>query len=320
MRAFLSYAHEDERYKAQILKHLALMKREGLIDVWHDREIRVGQDIGNTIDANLESADLFIALISSDFLSSEYCFSVEMRRGLERAGQGDCIFATVIVRSCDWQSAEFAKLLVLPTDGKPISRWADIDEAYTNVALELRKAISEWVKRKGRTDKLKELSPQDRSPKGVLVDRPKSANLTIKKNFSDLEKDIFLKNGFEYIAKYLEASAEELSTRNSPIDYSTEQNGERVLLKVYRDGSIVSQIQARLGNHIGGRGISISYGVNASRPGAINEMLGLADDGVELYLTPILGFHTGAENGKKLSFEGASEYIWSFVIEPLQGD
>jgi hypothetical protein len=42
---FFSYAHHDEALRNELEKHLAMLKRQGVIDTWHDRKIDAGQDV-----------------------------------------------------------------------------------------------------------------------------------------------------------------------------------------------------------------------------------------------------------------------------------
>ncbi len=63
---------------------MALLKREGAIDVWQDRKIVGGQNWASEIDAQLEAADLVLLLVSPSFLASDYCYAIEMTRALER--------------------------------------------------------------------------------------------------------------------------------------------------------------------------------------------------------------------------------------------
>jgi hypothetical protein len=39
---FLSYAHEDELLLKELVKHLTMLKRQGLISTWYDRQIFPG--------------------------------------------------------------------------------------------------------------------------------------------------------------------------------------------------------------------------------------------------------------------------------------
>jgi len=45
-RAFVSYCHADEQYRAELEKHLSLLRRQGLIDIGSDHRIPQGRDRG----------------------------------------------------------------------------------------------------------------------------------------------------------------------------------------------------------------------------------------------------------------------------------
>ena len=40
---FISYSHKDEALREQLGTHLSLLKRQGVIDEWHDRRIGAGR-------------------------------------------------------------------------------------------------------------------------------------------------------------------------------------------------------------------------------------------------------------------------------------
>ncbi len=120
-----------------------MLRREGSIRIWHDREIGAGEEWRGQIDEELEAADLILLLVSASFLASDYCYDVETRRALERHALGEARVVPVIVRPCDWQSAPFAELQAVPTNGKPVTRWEDRDVAWTEIAKGMRRAIAE---------------------------------------------------------------------------------------------------------------------------------------------------------------------------------
>jgi hypothetical protein len=126
---FFSYSHADEGLRDQLEKQLSMLKRQGLIEVWHDRRIDAGQDFAGEIDRHLEVADVVLLLVSPDFLDSQYCYDVEMTRALERHRQGSAIVIPVILRACLWHDAPFGKLLGTPPDGHPVTQWPDRDQA-----------------------------------------------------------------------------------------------------------------------------------------------------------------------------------------------
>ena len=140
---FYSYAHEDERLRKQLETHLSLLKQEGLITGWYDREIRAGVEWAHEIEAHLTSAHIILLLVSPDFMASDYCYSIEMKRALERHDAKEARIIPIILRPTDWKRAPFSKLQVLPSNSRPISRWSDRDEAFLNVAQDIRKAVDE---------------------------------------------------------------------------------------------------------------------------------------------------------------------------------
>lgn len=44
VKIFFCYAHEDETLLNKLKTHLKPLQRQGLIDVWHDRDINAGAE------------------------------------------------------------------------------------------------------------------------------------------------------------------------------------------------------------------------------------------------------------------------------------
>src|SRR5947209_8334377 len=89
VEVFISYAHEDELLRQQLETHLSPLQRQGLISDWHDRQLLAGDEWAREIDQHLETASIILLLISPNFLASDYCYEIEMRRALERHKLGD---------------------------------------------------------------------------------------------------------------------------------------------------------------------------------------------------------------------------------------
>jgi formylglycine-generating enzyme required for sulfatase activity len=151
---FFSYARKDELLRDEFAKHLKPLRNEGIIKDWHDREIPPGAEWQNEIDRHLESAQIILLLISADFLASDYCYSVELKRALERHDNQEATVIPVILRSCDWKRTKFGKLAALPTDGKAIKSWSDLDEAFTDVVTGLRSMIDKLTPIPSKTNTL----------------------------------------------------------------------------------------------------------------------------------------------------------------------
>jgi hypothetical protein len=254
---FFSYSHADETVRDQLEIHLTMLKRRGLISAWHDRRIVAGEHLDNEIDQNLERADVILLLLSPDFLASEYCYSREMKRALELHRSGKARTIAVILRPCEWQQAELSQFLVTPTDGKPVTKWADRDEAFLDITRSIRRAVE------GRTRTQAQPSPVlSGAELSVTIRRqgPRSSNLRLRKEFTEHDQDSFLDEAFEFIANFFENSLQELKARNPGHETRFKRvDANKFTAAIYRDGNALSRCQIRLGGGFG-KGIPYSQG------------------------------------------------------------
>jgi hypothetical protein len=134
LQLFISYSHVDSPLKNALIKHLEPLKRQNLVDQWHDGKIEAGDKWDDAITDAIERSDIILLLVSIDFINSRYCYDVELDIALERGREGEAVVIPVIGRHCMWQSMKFAHLQSLPPDGKAIASLRDQDEALTAVA------------------------------------------------------------------------------------------------------------------------------------------------------------------------------------------
>jgi len=140
-KLFYSYSHKDDKFREKLVTHLAALRRDGMIDEWHDRDLAPGSEWKGQIDKYLNFADIILLLVSADFMASDYCYDVEMTRALERHEAGEAVVIPVILKPTDWHAAPFGKLQALPKDGKPVSKWGSREEAFLDVANGIRRTI-----------------------------------------------------------------------------------------------------------------------------------------------------------------------------------
>ncbi len=122
---------------------MSALRQQGVITEWHDRKIVAGTDWKQGIDTRLMTAIVILLLISPDFLASDYCYGVEMQRALARHAAGDTCLIPVILRPVDWQEMPLAHLQCAPKDAKPVTTWANRDEAFRDVATAIRTALEQ---------------------------------------------------------------------------------------------------------------------------------------------------------------------------------
>jgi hypothetical protein len=139
---FFCYAHEDEPFLNKLKAYLRPLQRQGLIDVWHDRDISAGTEWEREISQHLNEAKIILLLVSPDFMNSDYCYSIEMKRALERHDQKDALVIPVILRPIYWQGV-LGNIQALPTDAKPVvdRYWHTLDEALYDVTEGIRKIV-----------------------------------------------------------------------------------------------------------------------------------------------------------------------------------
>jgi len=140
---FVSYAHRDERLREELDKHLSPLRRSALIETWHDRRITPGAALSEAIDEHLASADLILLLVSPDFINSDYCYQKEMRIALQRHRKGQARVIPIILRPVDWKGTPIGRLLAIPRDAKPVTKWHHRDDALLDVATSIRRAAEE---------------------------------------------------------------------------------------------------------------------------------------------------------------------------------
>lgn len=312
---FISYSHVDEEYRQRLDTHLSMLRREGLIELWTDRRIEPGDEWDHRIRSELETADIIILMVSPEFIASNYCWDVEVTRAMERHEAREAVVIPVIVRVCDWHSAPFAKLQALPAEAKPIKKWPDLDEAYQSITDGLKKVLSQTGE--GRAiAKPASTGPAPPSSSSAAVQVPRSGNLSVRKHFTQRDKDAFLDEAFEYISSFMEGSLQELERRNPEIETRFKRiDAHRLVITVYRDGNRVAGCTIFQESQMG-RGIAYSYNDDGAN-GALNDCLSVLEDAAGLSLSPwVPGFGSGHDS--KFTLEGAAEYYWCRLIEPLQ--
>lgn len=143
IEVFLSYAHEDEQLAQELVRQLGILQLQGLITVWHRQKIAPGQEWTHEISRHLDSAQIILLLISPYFLTSNYCYNIEMKRALERHQAGNARVIPIILRPTDWRGEPFGKLQVLPRNGKPLSKWPNRDLVFFDIVTGIQQAVEE---------------------------------------------------------------------------------------------------------------------------------------------------------------------------------
>jgi hypothetical protein len=68
VKIFFCYAREDEPLLNELKAHLEALKWQGLIDMWHDRNISAGAEWKKEIDKQLDTSKIILLLLSHYFM------------------------------------------------------------------------------------------------------------------------------------------------------------------------------------------------------------------------------------------------------------
>lgn len=142
---FISYSHKDEDWKNRLRPHLKLLEQVGHVIIWDDRHIDTGSLWYDKIKGVMESAAVAVCLISSDYLSSDFCVKEEVPYLLERRERDGMALLPVLVRPCLWQAVPWLKSTqMIPRDGQSVS--VDFEDredvVFTEVAASIYKIVS----------------------------------------------------------------------------------------------------------------------------------------------------------------------------------
>ncbi|ETR71588.1 MAG: WD repeat-containing protein [Candidatus Magnetoglobus multicellularis str. Araruama] len=135
---FISYSHEDKKWKDRIKPHLVILEKLGCnIIVWDDRKINSGEKWYSELHEAMEQAIVSICLISANYLSSDFCIKEEIPFLLEKQEKQGMTIIPLLIRPCLWKAFSWiSSIQMLPRDGKSViidykDNW---DVVFTEVA------------------------------------------------------------------------------------------------------------------------------------------------------------------------------------------
>lgn len=138
---FISYSKSNLNQRKRLELELKILMNQGLVArAWHDRMIDPGDEWHETIQRELEAADVVIVMTSVHSLATDYINEHEIPKAIELHEAGKTVVVPLILAECRWEqtplgkSGKLGKLLALPAKGKPLDKWVRKDDAWKTVA------------------------------------------------------------------------------------------------------------------------------------------------------------------------------------------
>ena len=143
-KVFISYSHKDVAWKERLQSHLAVLEIQGLLSVWEDRQIALGDAWYPEIEQALNTADVAILLISADFLTSKFILEKEVPRLLERREREGIRVIPLVLKPCPWRSIDWLSTLHSASQDNVYLSYLPEHEQDT-ILSKLVEQVHDWV-------------------------------------------------------------------------------------------------------------------------------------------------------------------------------
>jgi len=292
---FICHASED---KLDIIKPLvAAFKREGF-SYWYDKaEIKWGDSIIEKVNEGLRISRYVIVVISKSFLSKNWP-KRELNSVLNvEASTGKVRVLPLILGTDEVKRYIFKKYPLLN------------DKVYLTWENDAQKIIDALKARLGENNKISKDDNLVIEKPGYDIPIPK-----IPKEFSQLDKDRFIRDTFDIIKNYFKKALDKLKEQYTNLDSDlVEINNFKIVCSIYQNGGLLNKCKIWIGGPLSEDSIAYSEGSSGyENDSSFNDWLTVNDDGFKLGLTAS-GFSMNIINnkeGKLLSSEEAAKYLW----------
>jgi hypothetical protein len=171
---FISYSHKDETEKDQLLSHLGVLQKAGLIKVWVDDRISGGADWEEEIRQAMGRANVAILLVSANFLNSDFILGKEIPNLLARRRKEGVTVFPVIAKACSWKKVGWlTQMNVRPRGGAPV--WGEgglhADKHLAAIVDEIADLIERVNRDPERTIRLQLLSKEAQAVLQACLER-----------------------------------------------------------------------------------------------------------------------------------------------------
>lgn len=137
MMVFCSYSHHDSASYEALVRFLAPLRAEEWISIWDCTEISAGLKWKETIEQRLKDADIILALVSQDYITSPACIK-EYLEGIQKPGK---TIIPIILNECTWKDTVLGNYQALPVGGEPVASYSNRDKAWKEVYNGIREVI-----------------------------------------------------------------------------------------------------------------------------------------------------------------------------------
>jgi TIR domain len=142
--------------------------KRNLINTWSIHGLHAGGEWVKAMNAHLNAADIILLMVSPNFLSSDYCNEVEVKRAMERSEAGEAIVIPILLRPVNLAGTPFRNLKPLPEGGRPVTNWKNRDNAFSDISLGIQYAAETILEKFHFDNNQFKPTPLIQEPQGIF--------------------------------------------------------------------------------------------------------------------------------------------------------
>jgi hypothetical protein len=266
---FFCHASED---KEEVVRPLVEACTEEGISCWYDEaEIQWGDSITQEVNAGLANSR-YVVVVLSQASAVKTWPQRELNAVLnQEASRGEVKILPLLVGSAHEQQDILAKFPLLN------------DKRYLPWGVDLREIVRALRARLGRSEGMHGESLGDVRTPGLRIPLP-----NIQKQFSQQDKDMFLRNAFVVVRGYFQKALQELERSYQGVETDfAEVHNFKFLCTIYVRGDVAKRCKIWIGGLSSSDSIAYLEGRHITdSDNSLNDMLQVEDDGQSLGFKP----------------------------------
>jgi nucleoside phosphorylase len=139
---FIVFDKDDVDFLKELKNHLKPMETQGLITVWDTTQIVGGTEWKQEINKHMKTASIVLLLVSAGFMASREIYNLA-RQAVAKNAPPEVFVIPILLREVDWEYSDLGKLAPLPSNGRPVSSWANRNAAYLDIVKGIREIVAE---------------------------------------------------------------------------------------------------------------------------------------------------------------------------------
>ena len=148
IKTYVSYSKDDNELVKKILKHFQVIIKKHNLLVWEQENINAGDNEKQIRTENLQSSEIFICLISPNYLTDPVILKNEIEIIVEKVQSDKCLIIPIIMKDIYEDSSPFPDYKSVLYKYKAIFSHRSPNEAIVDIMRQISSAITQFNDKK----------------------------------------------------------------------------------------------------------------------------------------------------------------------------